>query len=108
MDIVTETKGRDKMANNELKNLCGVWLSDKVEGKDRYMSGTMRKEDVAEILSCSNESPDGKVRVMIFKNNKRPEKRDPDYRIVCCVPNPPKTQQESKPAVDYDKDASPF
>lgn len=55
------------MEKSELKNLCGIWLSDKVEGKERYMSGTMRKEDVAEILSCSNESPDGKVRIMVFK-----------------------------------------
>jgi len=74
-------------AKYEFKNLCGVWLSKPRKGKARYMSGTLTREMIAEILSCSNEG-DGGVRLFIHKNNKRPDKKDPDYRISCAKCRP--------------------
>ena len=81
------------MANSEFKNLCGVWLSEPKEGKARYMSGALRAEDVAEILSCANEG-DGTVRLFIHKINKRPDRNDPDYRISCVASKPKEAEEQ--------------
>jgi hypothetical protein len=93
------------MASNDFKNLCGVWLSDARPDKPRYMSGTLTREMINEILSCSNEG-DGSVRIFIHRNNQRPGKKDPDYR-VSCVKCQPKEQKpagtQAPPPLDNDK-----
>lgn len=92
--------------NSDFKNVCGVWLSEPKEGKARYMSGTLRAQDVAEILSCSNEG-NGSVRLFIHKNNKRPDKKDPDYRISCCAVKDQGAQAKGKQN-DVSDDLIPF
>ena len=48
------------MSQNELERICGMWLKDGKSGK--YMSGRS-----------------GDERLLIFKNDRKKNERDPDY-----------------------------
>ena len=87
--------------NSDFKSICGVWLSEPKEGKARYMSGTLRSQDIAELLSLSNEG-DGSVRIFMHKNNKRPDKQDPDYRISACANKTREKAPTNNPVNDDD------
>ena len=68
--------------SDDFKKLCGLWLTDGKNGK--FMSGTLRKQEIDLLVACSESAPDGSVKLFCFKNTKREGKKDPDYRVSCA------------------------
>ncbi len=73
---------------SDIKNVCGLWIKpSKKDPNKKYMSGL-------DIKAIQALDPD-KWRLMIFKNERKRNDKDPDYQVV-AMPNDPKFQK--KPA----------
>lgn len=59
-----------------LKEICGLWLGKTKKGASK-MSGSVKEERVI---------PAG-AWLMVLKNEKRPDHKDPDYRLFVQVPD---------------------
>ena len=97
------------MSNSDFKNIGGLWMSEKKEGRKQYMSGCLREQELNAIQSCAQEG-NGQVKIFVFKNEKREGRRDPDYRMSIC---PQKPKENTAPIkheehAQFDDDDVPF
>jgi hypothetical protein len=88
--------------DSDLIKMTGLWLNDGKSGK--YFSGKMNKKAIDDLAVLVANNPEKELRVLVFKNNKAKEERDPGYHLFVCVDKP----RDAAPKPEIDDSQLPF
>jgi hypothetical protein len=91
------------MSDSKLTNLTGLWLQTPKSGGNKFFSGKVNQESLGELSLLLANNPGKDLRVLIFKNTKQRDEKDPGYNLVCQIDEP----REKKQQIQVDEDA-PF
>jgi len=83
--------------NNGMITISGLWKRTSKAKGTTYMKGSLRKEDLQQLIGLMSTTDSDRIDLMVFKNEDKKSEKSPDYRIVACEGK--SGDKYSKPAV---------